>query len=245
MNSHSHDPGNGSQDPHATRGSAVFQSAPQIFGVAQRSYARCVADGVRLPIEDMDAALTTVLFAALSTEVFINELADMADSFARAGIDGSPQLAAFAAAALETEESRKSTRSKYRIAGEMLAKRPFEKDRATYRDFDFLISLRDFVVHLKPDRLEWIDSAVSRDAARIDNGLTERRLLHKREGVATSLLSDISTAPVAEWALAVASAIIREVVLDLPPGILSEIYRRYVSQGYFGAPLAAEKEGQR
>jgi len=184
----------------------------------------------------MDAALTTVLFAALSTEVFINELADMAHSFARAGMDGSPQLAAFAAAALETEESRKSTRTKYKIAGEMLAQRPFDKGRATYRDLEFLLDLRDCVVHLKPDRLTWIDSTVFRDAAKIENGLTERRLLQRSEGVATSLLSDISTAPVAVWALAVASAIIKEVVLDLPPGILSEIYRRFLGQGHWGTP---------
>jgi hypothetical protein len=199
----------------------TFPSAIVLFGLAKRAHERC--GGAGRPIDASEAALTAVLFAALAAEAFLNELADLAEQFGRAGIGDPPAVKAFAAAIGEAEKSRASPRLKLQVAAFFLAGAPLDRGAQPYQDFDLLLTIRDFVVHHKPVHFTWRDGVAHTDHAGLFRELRARNLVEERDPqMAASLLGDVSRPAVAAWAIGAGARVVQELVARIPGGALSE-----------------------
>lgn len=94
-------------------------------------------------------ALTSIVFAAISLEAFINELTVYVSMVATEN-DASEWALALSQVLHEAEDSRISVQSKYMLARLALTGKPFAKGDSVYQNFDTLVRLRDKIVHPKP-----------------------------------------------------------------------------------------------
>src|SRR5262249_23130517 len=100
-------------------------------------------------------SLVVIVFAALSVEAFINELAEMAgrdvDSNDRGHVAGRPAevqvLADLAAVLGEIEDTRGTVELKYLMLSRLLTGATPDQGAQPYQDFRDLVSLRNDLVH--------------------------------------------------------------------------------------------------
>ncbi|MBL8823972.1 MAG: hypothetical protein JNJ77_15400 [Planctomycetia bacterium] len=150
-------------------------------------------------------ALVAVLFAAATLEAFIMELAIMAEADYKSF--GYQPLQSVASILNETENSRGSTRLKFLLAKVVLSGETFDKGSKPYQDFDTLFTLRDAIVHLKPEK-------ITDEPQKILQRFRAMNLCENAEhGVSSSWLGQISTRAVAEWS--------RNVVVDMVESLKS------------------------
>lgn len=188
--------------------------------------------------------LASVIFAAMSTEAFINELAQLATDAAEDSAEPA-WVGRLGEVLRNAVKSRGSTRSKYDSAMEVLIGKVLDKGAQPFEDFALLISLRNLVVHLKPE-----DAVLRKEAdgamvweTEILRTLRERgaitmddlppRLSHPGEvGVIHSnLLEKISTQSVGRWSCGAAAGIVNAVLNAMPASprfasLLETIYRK-------------------
>lgn len=89
-------------------------------------------------------ALTSIVFATVALEAFINELADFPAEFPDS-IE--PVIATFAGLMQELEKSRASIASKFWLGRWVFASTPYDKGKEPYQSFGLLIELRNALVH--------------------------------------------------------------------------------------------------
>ena len=102
---------------------------------------------------EMDGVVA-VVFAALSLEAFINELGALAET---APPSDPPQVHAFASCLRIVEKTRGTTSQKFASAGKAFLGMPYDAGGEPFQSFDLLFTLRDAIVHLKSERLQFDD----------------------------------------------------------------------------------------
>ena len=180
-----------------------FLNSGVLYGIATCAYER-TKTAPSDTTTNQDDALTAVLFAAATLEAFIMELtlsAEMGTKLSRV-----PSLVApFASVLDEAESSRGSVRLKYLLAKAVLSGQPYEKGLQPYQDFDLLFTIRDAIVHYKPQK-------ITQDPHKIVAALAARGLCEPEEPhVKSSWLHQITTRAVARWACNV----VRDMVASL------------------------------
>ena len=94
--------------------------------------------------------LASVIFSAMSTEAFINELQQLAvDAACDSAEPGWVKV--LGEVLEEAEDARVSIEFKYHIAKLVLSGQAFDKGSQPFQDFALLVSLRNHVVHAKPE----------------------------------------------------------------------------------------------
>lgn len=118
-------------------------------------------------------ALVTIVLATISTEAFINEFHHLAKD--QSGPAAPGWINALGDVLGEAEESRASIESKYQLARFILTGQPFDRGASPFQDFALLISVRNLIVHAKPQ-----EATVQKDA---HGKLTwvEPRIMHRLE----------------------------------------------------------------
>jgi hypothetical protein len=187
-------------------------------------------------------ALASIVLAAISSESFINELAEAAVL----APEPPAHLKALGTMLAEAEKSRVSVESKYHLAKFVLTGEPFDKGASPYQEFALLIDLRNRLLHSKPleaklvrndeGEFVWTEPPLMRrlQSARIvhvDNTLKEAAKRNNADVLIADMLHQVSSQGVALWACRAVSAIVNNLLDSLPTGsqcaALAEIaYRR-------------------
>jgi hypothetical protein len=168
-------------------------SAGVLFRTAVTAYQRTATAATDLAPGQSDA-LVAVLFAAASLEALVMDFAHLARSdFVQAS---DPRLGLLAKVLEEAEQSRSSTRLKFILMHAILSGTEFNKGIQLHADLDTLFSLRNSVVHLKPE-------LISDEPHRLVKRLQARSLCEPPNTMSTvPFISSIMTRAVARWACA-------------------------------------------
>ncbi|MGB2985248.1 MAG: hypothetical protein WBE26_05140, partial [Phycisphaerae bacterium] len=137
-------------------------------------------------------------------------------------------VGSLAAALEEVESSRGSVKLKYLMAKTILSGRPYDKGRQPWQDFDLLFSIRDAIVHNKPQKM-------GQDTHKIVAALASRGLCERETPtVKSSWLSRITTRSVARWACNVVRDMEASLREHIPEGRTGEVHPFMVMA--FGGP---------
>jgi hypothetical protein len=180
-----------------------FMSSGVLYRMATRAYQRTKA-APSDTTKGQDDALTALLFAAATLEAFIAELAHHAEAGTQLSQVLSP-AASLSGVLDEAESARGSVRLKYLMAKTILSGQPYEKGHAPYREFDLLFTIRDAILHHKPQKITQNPHKIV--AALAARGLCEREEPH----VKSSWIHQVTTRCVARWACNV----VRDMVASL------------------------------
>ena len=169
-------------------------------------------------------ALSAILFSALATEAFINELPEAAARDTHGswmtGLPGVQQLRDLATTLDAIEEGQGSVELKYHMASKILAGRTLEADKTPFQQFALLVKVRNEIAHPRHrDRTRegYIEpsSAAIRDLQQ--RGMTRTR--GRRPGDVPggmSWLNELECVRTAGWAYQAAREIIAAVLTMLP-----------------------------
>jgi hypothetical protein len=179
-------------------------------------------------------ALTSIIYAAIALETFINELPALAEDMGL-GVDSPPWLRTFVSVLDELEQSKASINVKYLLGRFLLTGQSWNKGDALYQSFALLVSLRNEIVHQKPDDYR---QGVDKNARALQttrpilerlrslNALGKSEPTEVGEGplsVITNWLDDISTRAMATWACDTALNVMLAVLDAIPEGFLKTI----------------------
>jgi hypothetical protein len=167
-------------------------------------------------------ATVALIFSAVSTESFINELANLV-RLRKDGPDGpflSRQLADFADTLVQAERDHVPLTDKYLLGSEKLG-RKFDKGKPPFQDFKLLVKLRNDHVHLHPWYDAWLrdpTGAPPRDAPKHVQTLLRRKDLTRKLRPKTNMawVNRLQTPEMAAWVCDTAKAIIQAVLALIP-----------------------------
>ena len=197
----------------------MFSHVAPVWQMACRARDRALAAQGQGPRED---ALVAIILAVVTTEAFINELAEYISIVKEAGLPvGVPaSLVAFSAAHREAESGHGSTQLKYTLAAALIDGRPFDRGANPFQDFQTLVRLRNDIMHLKPkDQFDPAKSMIS-EPPKYVAALQARGLALSEAGVSYSWFDVVQTKEMAVWACETARSIVLDVLRRLPSGSL-------------------------
>ena len=194
-------------------------------------------DGIDSAVDDRAPgqlqALTSIIYAALSLETFINEIPVVMDNLF---LDATSPLwlRTFVYVLDELEQSRAQIRTKYSLSKFILSGVSFDTSQPLYQHFDLLIDLRNEIVHQKPG--DW-RFGVDEKGAIIR---TKRRILKKLNSINTlgqelpdesdedsetveNWLDKISTRAMARWACKSSRNMILAILDAIPHGTVKDL----------------------
>jgi hypothetical protein len=188
-----------------------------------RARAATAQDSNAVPTSD---ALTTIVFSAVATEAFINELTEAArrDSARPIGTLLATELALLndlATILEQIEKSRGPIELKYHMASKILSGRTFERGADPFQRFANLVNLRNDIVHAghgdqtSRDGYTRPSSTVIRDLQQKGLTTTPGRKPPEPPG-GTSWIVEVSSSGVADWAYQAARGIVTAVSEMLP-----------------------------
>ncbi len=197
--------------------------------VNARSYAaaapaRLARKAVERSREDPGEAQVAIVFSAATAESF---LADVID-FARIIRDASSTPTADVQAVADYGDAEKTDnlRARYQLVRLLASQTAWDKGAATWQSFKALVALRNEIAHHKPQRYAQRGNeagAIAPALRHLENlGVLPppRSQLAGLHYAPTGLLC---TAPVAQWALAAATAVIDELVAAMPASALRQL----------------------
>jgi len=182
-------------------------------------------------------ALASILFAALATEAFVNELGELAKVFTIGRSDLPGWIATLTSILEEAEESKASVETKYQFAKFVLTGQPYDEGAQPYQDLALLTDVRNSLVHIKSvsakmekkdsGEYEWTEPRLM---VRLMRRLQElsikysddslRRVTERSDSnfVIADLVSLLSSQSVATWACRAAAGIINATIDSIPVG---------------------------
>ena len=194
---------------------AWFINSGGLYRQAREASTRASLGGPKAQSE----ALIAVVFAFMTLEAFINELADFAN-------ENPPDssLAAFGSLINDLNDSREASISmRFQFARWILSKEPFDKGGQPYQDFQLLIKLRNTIIHRPPNRALVGLAESSTDSLKFLETLRQKGLTREHHGATASFLAEISTPEMATWACDTTAAMVRSILEVLPapdlPGV--------------------------
>lgn len=166
--------------------------------------------------------LASIIFAAISTEAFINELGRLA----AANVSSGPGWVGGLAEILgDAEKVRTSLESKYNLAKFIVTGQVFDRGTLPFQDFALLVDVRNLIVHTKAEEvivrkkpdggLAWETRVMARlqERGAVTTSGFPSQLVPREEGLFLSdLLEEISTQSVARWSCGAASGIVNGVL---------------------------------
>jgi hypothetical protein len=167
--------------------------------------------------------LASVIFSAISTEAFVNELSELARGLG--GRSDEPGWVRGLGQVLgAAEDSHASIESKYHLARLVVTGQVFDKGAQTFQDFALLVDLRNIVVHAKPHEVtrEQASSGIFPAEDKIIRQLEQRGVIKspsppkgsgsEKVTLITNLLDELSLQSVGRWACNSAAGIVNAVL---------------------------------
>jgi hypothetical protein len=194
-------------------------------------YAAEARDNTKKVVADNPAAwpghdvLAAILFSAIATEAFINDLGEIAEIDGRDAeeiqLPAAYMLADLAAVLASIEADKGGVQLKYHMAYRVLTGRAFQVNSPPFQDFNLLMRVRNLLVHPRQGDQHsehgHIEPA-SRDIRTLQQrGLTQTRGRRPGDpGGGMSWMNELYTERMATWAHATARDIIVAVIEELP-----------------------------
>jgi hypothetical protein len=205
----------------------MYFNAGRLFGMAQLN-----ADSIKCRWDSEPVhpeALFSVVFAAISVEAFINELALAAKFTSFPELP--PNIAALAALLEEAEDSRAQVLHKYQIAKFVLSDVTFNSGTAPYQNAATLIALRNALMHARGEpsyaiqsgQIVQLDSDILAKFSRTGAIASDDEICdgwNIRRGTLPTMnwLDKISTKSLALWSCKAAASLVIAILDILPPG---------------------------
>lgn len=189
--------------------------------------------------------LASVIFTAMSTEAFVNELPELAADAAKNPAEPG-WVKALGEVLADAEDSRASIKSKYQLASLVLTGKVFDKGAQPFQDFALLVDVRNLVVHWKPReavRRKEADGALTseteimsrleqRGAIKTAGDFLPKSVRHGESvTIGSDLLAEISVQSMGVWACGAAAAMVNAVLDAIPASprfafLVQTIYRK-------------------
>jgi hypothetical protein len=166
-------------------------------------------------------ALDAIVFAAASTEAFINEFAAIAHERAARGstlvaLPDDDRVQRTGRVLHDLEANRGAIRQKYSISHFLLCGQDYNKGAQPWQDFDALIRVRDAILHLRMDEFA-LDKEGNRTYPKLVQGLSNRGILAPDTPRTTiPWIAIVATRSAAKWAINSACHIVIS-ILDAVP----------------------------
>lgn len=166
-------------------------------------------------IHRQDDALVSIVFSALALEAFINEMLSLAKDAKQAG-STEVFLDKLINSISESDSERKTTCKKFMLTSEALDS-IFNKGGSPYQDFADLFSLRDCLVHLKPEDNIDIDESgkINFLPRKLIKRLRSKGICQQHTQIESITLL-VSTANAAMWACNTASIMVNAILDKIP-----------------------------
>ena len=167
--------------------------------------------------EDSQETINAIILSAISFEAFINEFEDMLAKYVSEEDPVSLKMLKYFLRDLEKE--RASIKLKVQTILYVLKQDIPKKGKLPYQDFNFLIGLRNHLVHRKPEKFIWDfgDTDKEYNHHRFVKYLSDRKVIKKpKPGQPPSLSRYIECQEVAYWACNTVKAMINEIVSVVP-----------------------------
>lgn len=197
-----------------------------------------------------ETALTSVIYATIALETFINEMSFLAGFLIERDAENTTRLRAFADMMAELEKGHESIEAKYLAGKFMISGTPFDKGKSPYQDFKDLVKLRNLIVHQKsfeeiktdPSGNVRLEQRKQLETFRLRKLLGKIRLPDELcidpDSIFRNWLDDISTRAMAMWACNTASSMVNSFLDGIPNGF----FRQWTESAYrndFMAPKSA------
>ncbi len=184
----------------------VYHSAAMI-GIARRSY---YEPDDREPPKN---GITTIIMSVIALEGFMNELIHDAKTYIIASESrGRPvheNLKRYVTIMTIMDE-KISIESKFLVASEILGGKIYEKGKPLYQNFHLLISLRNALVHTKPDGFTYTDEGEFKsNNDKLLKFLYGRKLIDRRD---IPLGFTVGNKDIAKWAFNTAANMVRSII---------------------------------
>ena len=177
---------------------AYFLNASVLYSIATEAYNRIRIEKSSTDLANRSRAMHDVmislLFSAATLEALIMELALNAEVDSQQGHQTELPQHQLAPILKEAENSYCSVRLKYLLTKSILSGKPYDKGRQPYQDFELLFSIRDTIVHMKPER-------IGKEPHKIVQALSSKGLCDReKKGIRAPWIFQIATKSVARWA---------------------------------------------
>lgn len=209
---------------------AIALNASLLFGLAQDAFERTKPAASDVEPDQRDA-LVAIVFSAATLEAFINEAIALASSLMQswtqisAQVHGhkvtDPVVERFYTLLHEADDDRMALGLKYNLASIAFTGKPFVKGEQPYQDFELLITLRNWIVHLKSRDQFYVSGPATGEyivepPQIIKEAFRSRHLIDSTRTSKMSWTRQISTRACARWACNTASHMINHTI-DLIP----------------------------
>ena len=191
-----------------------FINSGILFKQAKKAYQR-TKDAPSDDAANQDDALVSILLAAAGLEAWIAEIALWARTIL-GQIGASVQLRALGDALEALESERASVKAKFCLARKLLTGTDYDKGALPFQDFSLLLSLRNNLVHMKPEEVPRTMEDERRGTEKLVAELSRRAACVPREPhVKSPWISRIATRSVAKWACNTAAHMTHSISEDL------------------------------
>jgi len=167
--------------------------------------------------EDRQETINAIILSAISFEAFINEFEDMLVAYVSE--EDPVSLKTIKCFLRDLEEGRASIKLKVQTILYVLKKDIPKKGELPYQDFNFLIDLRNHLVHRKPEKFIWAfgDTDKEYDPHKFIKYLSARNVIKRPKSKQPPTWSQyIECQEVAYWACNTVRAMINEIVSIVP-----------------------------
>jgi hypothetical protein len=189
---------------------------------ANKIYSDAIRYAQQIPVDasnepSQSSALVSIMFAALSVETFINELAVHAENecevFSPHGVQN-PAVQTFANILKDMVTKQVSTSNKLHMGSFLLGGKAFDKGSTTFQNFTSLVKLRNAIVHLKPfddirtddqDNITFLEHEI--ETLFNNKGVLGKHVIDGQE-FHVYWLDRVATRAMAKWACAAASGMV-------------------------------------
>jgi hypothetical protein len=183
------------------------------FWLARKAYERSKSD----PSE----SILTIILSAIAVESFINELTEFASnpSFTENEPSGIKVLGAILS---DLEEQKSQIGAKIQLTYYILTRQQLKVGELPYQDFALLISIRNALVHKKPEKFHYLDSESSEpefEPHKFIKSLSERKVIElPSKAEVPQWYAHIHNPEVARWSYNIAVQMIKLIIDIVPAG---------------------------
>lgn len=198
--------------------------------------------------------IVSIVFSAAAAEAFMNEAIVLVPSAIELSklqgmLAEHPGVAKFEALCTATEEARGSVKLKFMMGRLAFTGEVYDKGTRPYQDFDLLIKVRNWLLHMRPlDVVDWNPAKLSPgmlpptvEVPPFVKGLRSKNLLvDKAQNEVPNSFYDLSTPATASWACETAAAMVQSFIEVVPDTGQIGCYRQTLNL-LFGHYFTVEK----
>jgi len=186
----------------------------QLYWSAKQSYSH-INSKVEDLAPDQPEALSSIILSFAAIEAFLNELGELVVSDPEGAPWRSSSINAYGEEWLRLEEDRGSTSQKFRVACDVF-NTGFNRGSPIYQNFSDLCSVRNALMHFRPDKAQVTEAGKVIDVSNVAARLRSKNILEKESGVFRNWTTRIQNRAAAKWACNTASECVIGVFKAIP-----------------------------